>query len=121
MCCDWLVSFINGCGTPHLKIHKTGWLRKVNIAPPQMGQQQQCCYVCSHHGVCVQKLCSAPIVVVVEGRALVQCRISGSAVQDSDPPPLSSRIFSFLDVVTLCRCAQVSRVSLCSLDLYENY
>ena len=48
-------------------------------------------------------------------------RISGSAVQDSNPPPLSSRIFSFLDVVTLCRCAQVSRVSLCSWDLYENY
>lgn len=27
------------------------------------------------------------------------------------PPCLSSSIFSFLDVVTLCRCAQVSRVS----------
>lgn len=34
-------------------------------------------------------------------------------------PCLSSRIFSFLDVVTLCRCAQVSRVSLCSQRVDE--
>lgn len=33
-------------------------------------------------------------------------------------PCLSSRIFSFLDVVTLCRCAQVSRVSLRSQLMY---